>query len=87
MKVLLQKIAENYITGIPNEWFNIDLDTFGIDYNLFDYQKQALENTIKVLYQYQFDKEKLYQWYKLEGLTDEIEENLKIGNYTFKVKQ
>jgi len=84
MKVILQKIAENYIKDIPTQWLNIDLDTFGIDYNLFDYQKQALENTVKVLYQYQLDKEKLYQWYKLEGLTDEDEENLKIGNYPFK---
>ncbi|HHG73844.1 MAG TPA: DEAD/DEAH box helicase [Persephonella sp.] len=84
MKVILQKIAENYIKDIPTQWLNIDLDTFGIDYNLFDYQKQALENTVKVLYQYQLDKEKLYQWYKLEGLTGEIEENLTIGSYPFK---
>lgn len=78
-KPILQKIIENTTQELPNDFLLSDLEQFGTNWNLFDYQVQAIENTVKLLYLYftEKTKEELYGLYKKEGLEDKFErENL-----------
>ena len=77
-EIILQKIVENYEGDIPGEWFLKEPLKFGIDWKLFDYQINALENISKALFLYFNDKERLYEYYKKEGLTKELEKELAI---------
>ncbi|MCX6813552.1 MAG: DEAD/DEAH box helicase family protein, partial [Candidatus Azambacteria bacterium] len=90
--IILQKIIENKRESldIPSEWVYRDLKKFGLDWELFPYQKQALENIIAVLYllynghrqnnglALERNKRELFQFYRELGLTQELSEQLDI---------
>ena len=50
--IILQKIIDNKreTLEIPQEWLYHDLKHFGLDWELFPYQIEALENILVVLY-------------------------------------
>lgn len=80
--IILQKIIDNKRDSmdIPAEWLYRDLKSFGLDWELFPYQIEALENISSVLYLF-YKKEGalgLYRIYQEEGLSREIEESLAI---------
>ena len=75
--IILQKVIENTAQELPNNFLLTDLEQFGMNWKLFDYQVKAIENTIKLLHLYFSDKEELYRLYRREGLEDRFErENL-----------
>lgn len=90
--IILQKIIENKreSLNIPSEWLYRDLKKFGLDWELFPYQKQALENIIALLFLLYKDhkqnnglalernKRELFQFYRDLGLTQELSEQLDI---------
>src|SRR3989344_8828665 len=90
--IILQKIIENKRENldIPSEWVYRDLGKFGLDWELFPYQKQALENIIALLFLLYKDhkqnnglalernKRELFQFYRDLGLTQELSEQLDI---------
>ena len=88
--IILQKIAEKKCDEVPTEWRYRDLKKFGLDWELFKYQKQALENIIALLYLLYKDhkqnnglalnrnKRELFQLYRELGLTQEISDQLDI---------
>lgn len=101
MAVILQKLIENEreSKNIPVEWQYRDLESFGLGWKLFPYQKNAVNNTIALLFSL-FDKwkegmitleenrQKLFELYRRNGLTPELEEELAITegeqeNYEF----
>jgi len=75
MTNLLQLISQNIIENketlidIDNE---LDLEKFSKTISLFDYQQEALKNTIAVLELYFRDKEKLANYYKLKGFDENL---------------
>ena len=90
-RVFLQDIIEDLrFEDLPANWNSFDLENFSKSKKLWDYQKDALKNAIKVLWKYYEDfvdyqkgeklevnqerKENFFQWYKDNGL----EENLDI---------
>ena len=90
--IILQKIIENKRENldIPSEWVYQDLGKFGLDWELFPYQKQALENITAVLYLLYKDfkqnkglaldrsKQEFLQLYRDFGLTQELNDQLDI---------
>ncbi|HPM08810.1 MAG TPA: DEAD/DEAH box helicase family protein, partial [Candidatus Pacearchaeota archaeon] len=90
--IILQKIIENKRESldIPQEWIYRDLNKFGLDWELFPYQKQALENITAVLYLLYKDfkqnnglaldrsKQEFLQLYRDFGLTQELNDQLDI---------
>lgn len=90
--IILQKIIENNRKNldIPQEWTYRDLNKFGFDWELFPYQKQALENITAVLYLLYKDfkqnnglaldrsKQEFLQLYRDFGLTQELNDQLDI---------
>ncbi|MDD5290677.1 MAG: DEAD/DEAH box helicase family protein [Patescibacteria group bacterium] len=90
--IILQKIIENKRESldIPSEWLYRDLKKFGLDWELFPYQKQALENIIALLFllykdhkqnnglAFERNKRELFQFYRELGLTQEVSEQLDI---------
>jgi len=88
-RVFLQNIIEDLrFEDLPANWNSFDLESFSKSKRLWDYQKDALKNAIKVLWKYFEDfvdyqrdvevsqerKQKFFNWYKDNGL----EENLDI---------
>ncbi len=52
----LDSIAKNIdLESIPLQWKNIDFVKFSENKSLYPYQREALENTLKILYRYFFD--------------------------------
>ncbi|MDD3134825.1 MAG: DEAD/DEAH box helicase family protein, partial [Synergistales bacterium] len=90
--IILQKIIENKWKSldIPPEWIYRDLSKFGLDWELFPYQKKALENITAVLYLLYKDfkqnnglaldrsKQEFLQLYRDFGLTQELNDQLDI---------
>jgi len=90
--IILQKIIENKRESldIPQEWIYRDLTNFGLDWELFPYQKQALENITAVLYLLYKDfkqnnglaldrsKQEFLQLYRDFGLSQELNDQLDI---------
>ncbi len=77
----LQKLVEDFNQDLPADWFAIDFKQFSKDKTLFTYQQVALTNTLKALYlyfvQYQANKSDFYKHYQNNGLTDNLDYNLK----------
>ncbi|MEM5812047.1 MAG: DEAD/DEAH box helicase family protein [Candidatus Aenigmatarchaeota archaeon] len=72
-KLILQKIAENIDKNqLSFNWQNFDLDNFSENKKLYDFQKEALENALKILWFY-YDKK--YDYFENENL--EINEQRK----------
>ena len=81
MKLYLQNIAESINwDSLPTEWINFDLVKFSQNKRLFDYQQNALKNSIKVLYKYYIDfksnKQEFYNFYQNNGLNESFDLNL-----------
>jgi type III restriction enzyme len=87
--LFLRNIIESFsFDTLPANWNTFDLVTFSGTKNLWDYQQEAVENAIKVLWHYfeffadyqpnepseknQERKQKLFQWYKDNGLTEDL---------------
>ncbi len=84
-KLLLQTISKNFEIPFSHiNWQGFDLASFSKEKQLFDFQQEALNNALKVLWKYYQDiadfdekeklevnlqrKEKIYQLYKINGL-------------------
>ena len=89
-RVFLQSIIE-YLSfeDLPSNWVSFDLESFSQSKKLWDYQKDALKNAIKVLWKYFEDfidyqkderleivqerKQKFLNWYKNNGLEQNLD--------------
>jgi len=75
MKLYLQSVVENIsFENLPGKWQNFDFGRFSSNKVLFDFQKNALKNTLKALYRFYRDdggeKEKFYTYFDLEENLD-----------------
>lgn len=94
VKVFLQKIIDDLrFDNLPPNWNSFDLNSFSKSKNLWDYQQDAVENAIKVLWKYFEDfvdyqengrlelnlerKQKFFEWYKDNGLEEDLDIRLK----------
>jgi len=82
MKLYLQNIVNDIpFENLPAKWQGFDLTRFSKDKTLFDFQKDALRNAIKALHLYfkdkNFDKKVLFDHYKLSGLEENFDYDLK----------
>jgi len=90
MTIFLQHMIEELkYEDLPSSWNTFDLTTFSTSKNLWDYQEEALQNAIKVLWKYyegfvdyqvnehmdanEFRKEQLFQWYQDNGLDENLD--------------
>ncbi len=90
MKVLLQDMVRDIpFEDLPGNWNSFDLKGFSENKKLWDYQQEALENALKVLWKYYDDfidyhenedfesnkkrKEKFYEWYENNGLEESLD--------------
>ena len=89
-RVLLQSIIEDLrFEDLPSNWGSFDLESFSQSKKLWDYQKDALKNAIKVLWKYFEDfvdyqkderleiakerKQKFFNLYKNNGLEQNLD--------------
>ena len=50
---ILYSITDSFdVEQIPTVWKNIDFNTFSEGKNLYPYQREALENALKILYKF-----------------------------------
>lgn len=78
MKFYLQNIVESInLKFYPTIGFNLTLLNFSESKNLFDYQQNALKNTLKALYKYfvdnRGDKKSFFDLYKNNGFTENLD--------------
>ena len=88
-QILLQPLAESIqLESLPLSWQDHDISFFSKGMTLWDYQQQAVQNALKVLWKYYEDladyepsekddvnnsrKEALFQWYLSAGLTKDL---------------
>src|SRR3989344_2724479 len=80
--IILQKIIDSQRENlnIPAEWLYRDLKKFGLYWELFPYQIEALQNIISILYLLHKKEgaNGLYRLYQEAGLSHAIEEALSI---------
>ena len=77
--IILQRIVENYANDILGEWLLPQVEQFGINWRLFDYQVKAVEYISKALYLYYTEGlDKFYEYYQKEGLFADLEEKLSV---------
>ncbi|MCS7092807.1 MAG: restriction endonuclease subunit R, partial [Patescibacteria group bacterium] len=81
-KLYLQDIVDDIpFENLPAKWRGFDLARFSKDKTLFDYQKQGLQNALKALWLYfkekKSDKKLLFEHYKLNGLEENYDYDLK----------
>jgi superfamily II DNA or RNA helicase len=82
MKLYLQDIIDDiYFETLPAKWQGFDFSRFSKDKTLFDFQQDALRNALKSLWLYfkdkNADKKDLFNHYKLNGLTEDFDYDLK----------
>lgn len=87
MKVFLQDMIDDFrFEDLPANWNSFDLENFSKNKKLWDYQQEALQNAIKVLWKYFEDfsnyekdeniqesekrKAMFFKWYRDNGLED-----------------
>jgi len=92
-RVYLQDMVDDISFDIlPVNWITFDRQEFSVTKKLWDYQREALVNAIKVLWKYYEDfadfteaenpqqnnlrKEKFFQWYQDNGLDEDLDINL-----------
>jgi len=92
-RVFLQDMVDDIrFDTLPVNWVTFDRQEFSATKKLWDYQQEALENAVKVLWKYYEDfadyqpdenisvnqrrKEKLYQWYQDNGLDENLDISL-----------
>lgn len=82
-KIILEKIIDNIDLKLPIELQELDLNNFGINLKLFDYQTKAMQKIQKYLY-YFFNNENLslknpIKLYRENGLDENIEKRFNIN--------
>ena len=82
MKLYLQNIVDNIsFENLPVKWQGFDFGRFSKDKTVFDFQQDALKNALKALYLYfkekNADKEALFEHFKLNGLEENFDYDLK----------
>lgn len=92
-KIILQRLVEveRANSDVPFEWHYRDLKSFGLDWELFEYQQKALEYITTVLRLFYRPDENglanLYQLYRSNGLDVELDNELAVDeendNYEF----
>jgi hypothetical protein len=91
VRIFLQDIIEEStrFEDLPANWNSFDLESFSKSKKLWDYQRDALKNAIKVLWKYfedfvdykegeklevnQEKKQKFIEWYKINGLDENLD--------------
>ena len=63
-EIILENILSKYDKELPAFFNNLDYQTFGLNWQLHDYQQKALENAVKALHIYFKDKQFLEQEYQ-----------------------
>ncbi len=77
VEVLLQKMIEDIkFEDLPYNWQYFDLDSFSEDKKLWDYQKDAIKNAIKVLWKYYQDFVDYQKGESLENVNQERKRKL-----------
>jgi len=81
-KLYLQNIIDDIaFDSLPAKWQGFDFARFSKDKTLFDFQKQGLQNALKVLWFYYKDKggqkESLFSHYKANGFEEKLDYDLK----------
>jgi len=81
-KLYLQNIVEDIsFENLPAKWQGFDFGRFSKDKTLFDFQQNALKNSLKALYLFfkdkKADKKALFEHYRLNGLEEDIDYDLK----------
>ncbi|CUT03325.1 DEAD/DEAH box helicase family protein [Candidatus Chrysopegis kryptomonas] len=88
-RIFLQNMLEGIkFENLPSNWTSFDLEKFSRNKKLWDFQQEAIENAIKVLWKYFEDfvdyqdgekletnkkrKEKFFEWYKSNGLYEDL---------------
>lgn len=90
--ILQDSIQSLSFEDLPANWNTFDIKSFSTNKSLYDYQQKAVENAVKVLWQYyenQHDylqkepletrhdrKEKFYHWYENNGLNKDLDVTL-----------
>ncbi len=82
MKLYLQNILNDIpLENLPAKWQGFDLAWFSKDKTLFDFQQNALKNSLKALHLYfkdkKEDKKALFEHYKLNGFEENFDYDLK----------
>ncbi|MBD3831583.1 MAG: DEAD/DEAH box helicase family protein, partial [Arcobacter sp.] len=82
MKLYLQNIVENIsFENLPVKWQEFNVNRFSEGKTLFDFQQNALKNASKALHLYfkdkNRDKKALFEQYKLNGLEENFDYDLK----------
>ena len=82
MRLYLQNIVDDIsFENLPVKWQGFDLTRFSKDKTLFDFQQDALKNALKALHLYfkdkNEDKRALFEHYKLNGLEEDFDYDLK----------
>ncbi len=89
IEALLQKMIENIeFENLFLNWNYFDFNSFSKNKKLWNYQKNAIKNAIKVLWKYYQDfvdyqkeerldinqqrKKKLFKWYRNNGLNEDL---------------
>ncbi len=77
VKVLLQKMIEDIeFENLPYNWNSFNLDSFSKNKKLWDYQKDAIKNAIKVLWKYYQDFVDYQKGESLENVNQERKRKL-----------
>lgn len=81
MNLILQNIVNNISKdSLPVQWQDFDLGRFSHTKTLFDFQQNALENSLKALWlfysQLNGSKNELFNHYKLNGLSENFDYDL-----------
>jgi len=82
MRLYLQNIVDDIsFENLPAKWQGFDFSRFSKDKTLFDFQQNALKNALKALNLYfkdkNADKKALFEQYKLNGLEENFDYDLK----------
>jgi len=82
MRLYLQNIINNIpFESLPPKWQGFDFGRFSKDKTLFDFQRQALQNALKVLWLYfkdkKADKQSLFNHYQANDFTENFDYDLK----------
>jgi len=69
-KIFLENICKESHAEMPEFYKNLDTKTFGIDWQLHDYQQKALINVLNYLFLYYNKKDDLINYYKTSGVAE-----------------
>ena len=83
-KAVLEKFCSQSVESLPVEYRDLGISDFGIEINLYDYQKKAIVNLLNCLNIFYAnknpDKDSLYNKYCINGLDEDLQEKLNINS-------